>query len=387
VNTDIGKVLDRDALIEQARIDTGLTEFGDHSFIDALDRYLDGLCGEAKLSETGLAAEQMAVARLLANRLRIHDALARTPNAAEESVTNPVIIIGMPRSGTTKLHRMMARDVRFQTLPLWKILNPVPLGPDPDTRVEIAEGFVGMLRQESADFAAAHPMDAREVDEEEFLMEHTFLTYAAFYQARIPSYQAWVLKQNFDRWYREFHRLLQLMQNHDSAAGRRWLLKAPSHTAHLDKIFEYFPEAVIVHCHRDPQSVVPSLCGLIRAVRVLYSDQVDLEEIGAWALDHWPPLLELHTRQRDHWLAEGKTIIDVPYSRLVSDGLPVIEELYRRAGIEFSADARAAVVAWQDDNPQHRHGRHRYDMAEFGLSPDAIDREFAGYCERFGHLW
>lgn len=380
-------MLDRDELLEQARSATGLTEFGDMEFVDALDRYLDGLRTEARLSENGVIAVQMGVTRLLGNRLRIHDALTSSPAAADEVVTDPVIIIGMPRSGTTKLHRMMARDSRFQTLPLWKILNPVPLGVDPDPRIEIAEGFVGMLRQTSTDFAAAHPMAALEVDEEEFLMEHTFLTYAAFYQAHIPTYQTWVLAQNFDRWYREFHELLQFLQYDDAAAGRRWLLKAPSHTAHLDKLFEYFPDATVVHCHRDPQAVVPSLCGLIRAVRSLYSDHVDLPEIGTWALEHWPPLLDVHMEQRDRWLSHGKTIIDVAYGRLVDDGLPVIEEIYRQAGIDLVDDARQPMAAWQADNPQHKHGRHRYDLADNGLTVEAIDHGFASYTKRFGDLW
>lgn len=385
MSPDVTTPLGSDALMEAARAASGLVEFGDLGFVDRLDRYLDALRREARLSETGVAAEQGQLTRLLINRLRVHDALTRNPDAAKETVTDPVVIIGMPRSGTTKLHRLLARDDGFQILPLWKILNPVPLTPsgEPDTRVEVADQFVGMLHQLSPTFAAAHPMDAREPDEEEFLMEQVFLSFAAFYLARVPSYQEWALKQDFDPWYRELHQILQYLQHTDGTAGKPWLLKAPSHTGHMDKIFQYFPNATVVHCHRDPQATVPSLCGLIRAARSLYSDSIDLPELGDWALDHWPAQFDIYLEQRERWEARGKTFIDVAYPDLVADAMPIAEDIYAASGRPLSAEARRRMRAWQDDNPQHKHGRHRYDLDEYGLTPARIDDSFATYRTRF----
>jgi hypothetical protein len=377
-----------DALMEAARAASGLAEFGDLGFVERLDRYLDALSREARLSETGVQAEQGQLTRLLINRLRVHDALTRNPDAAKETVTDPVVIIGMPRSGTTKLHRLLARDDGFQILPLWKILNPVPLAPEgePDPRVGMAEEFVGMLHELSPTFAAAHPMDAREPDEEEFLMEQVFLSFAAFYLARVPSYQEWALAQDFDPWYSELHQILQYLQYSDGTSGKPWLLKAPSHTGHMDKIFEYFPNATVVHIHRDAQSTVPSLCGLIRAARGLYSDRIDLPELGDWALDHWPTQFDIYIEQRGRWESAGKTFIDVAYPDLVADAMPIAEDIYDRSGRPLTDDARAQMQAWQDDNPQHKHGRHRYELDEYGLTTARIDNAFATYRERFKEI-
>lgn len=388
MSTDVTSLCSSDVLMEAARAESGLIDFGDLSFVERLDRYLVALGREARLSGTGVAAEQAQLTRLLINRLRVHDALSSNPDAAKETITDPVVIIGMPRSGTTKLHRMLARDDGFQTLPLWRILNPVPLAApgEADPRINIAEQFVGMLHQLSPTFAAAHPMDAREPDEEEFLMEQVFLSFAAFYLARVPSYQAWALRQDFDPWYSELRQILQYLQYSDRAAGRPWLLKAPSHTGHLDKIFEYFPDATVVHCHRDPRSTVPSLCGLIRAARSLYSDRIDLPELGDWAMDHWPEQLDIYMAQRDRWETEGKTFVDVGYRDLVADAMPIAEEIYRRSGRPLTDAARERMEAWQADNPQHKHGRHAYDLAEYGLSPARIDDGFATYRARFGDI-
>jgi hypothetical protein len=233
-----GSRLDAEQLIAEACNATGLSDFGDPDPRESLRQLVDSLNNEAALTPTGAMGKRAGLIRVLANRLWLNDAFRRDPQLAAERIRSPIVILGLPRSGTTKLHRMIAADPGMQKLPLWRLLNPVrtlapsPAGSTIDARVGAAQQFVEALRTRSPDTFAAHPMDALEPDEEYFGMELSFLSHLNTSSFHTPSYEAWLNAQSFVPWYHWLEKLLQYSQHCDGASGRPWVLR-PSPLGYL----------------------------------------------------------------------------------------------------------------------------------------------------------
>lgn len=385
-------LLDVDSLIRASREQTGLLDFGEPDVCEPLRQLIGSLNAEADLTVAGVHGQRASLTRLLINRLRIQRDLKAHPEIRDEVIVGPVIIVGLPRSGTTKLQRMMAADSQFQTLPYWRILNPArtearPLAPhESDPRIAIAEAHLAALRDLHPQFYAAHPMDAREPDEEEMMMEIILLGYLYPHVTRVPSFQAWVDTQPFDRWYQYLRTLLQYFQFQDGARGKPWLLKAPAHLGHMPLVFKYFPNATVVHCHRDTLSSVASLSGLVAAARRFYSERDEPAEVGRFVCDLWSRQMRRYVEDRAA-LGREDRFIDVPYHDVVAHACEVIARIYDTAGLQRSEQALAAMHRWEAANAQHKHGEHRYRLEDYGLSEAEVDRAFRPYCERFDRFF
>ena len=379
--------LDADELIAASRRATGLSEFGDIDPRESLLRLVRSLNEEARLTDDGVASKRGSLVRVLSNRLLLHDELVKNPRIADERIAGPITILGLPRSGTTKLHRMIAADPRMQKLPLWKLLYPVRAlapgpGSDVENRIAATEAFVKAIRQHNPALYAAHPMLALEPDEEYFAMEISFLAHINTSSFHTPSYEAWLDAQDFDNWYVWLKKLLQYVQYTDGGAGRPWVLKAPHHLGYLPKLLAHFPGVTVVHCHRDPAVVIASFCAMLHASRTATSRHVRPEDIGRYALRIYSRRMEAYLR--DRVVAERtNNFLDVPYQDIVRDAPAVIRKCYAAAGIALDADSTRAMQEWETSNRQHKHGEHRYALADFGIAEAEVAEVFGAYSARF----
>jgi hypothetical protein len=383
--------LDAQDLIAQAERATGLSDFGDPDPGESLRTLVHSLNEEASLTPTGAVGKGLSLVRVLANRLLLHDALRRSPSITAERIRSPIVILGLPRSGTTKLHRMIAADPVMQKLPLWRLLYPVralapPVtGTDIDARIQAATQFVEAMRTRSPEAYAAHPMFAEEPDEEYFGMELSFLSHLNTSSFHTPSYEAWLDRQPFDSWYVWLEKFLQYAQHVDGAAGRPWVLKAPHHLGYLPLLLEHFSDATVVHCHRDPTVAVSSFCALLHASRRSTSTRDDPGEVGRYALRTYGGRMRKYQQDRGT-LEQRHRFIDVRYEDIVGDASAVIARCYAAAGLPLSESSLAAMRGWEARNEQHKHGRHRYSLEDFGLTSVGVARVFGPYCARFAEF-
>ena len=383
--------LDMEEILSAARAASGLSDIDIPDILPGLKILLDSFVCEAKLSAAGIEAQRATLVGHVANRMRIEDIFKRHPEILKQEIRAPIIIVGLPRSGTTKLQRMMAANPDLQSLPLWRILNPAPLGPTPpggeDPRIAIAEQVEAAMRQYYPDFYAGHPMNAREPDEEVFMADQVLRGWTPCYAARVPSYESWLRQQDFGVWYDYLKKLLQLFQwqdgTGDATEGKRWLLKTCEHLPYMNDLFKVFPDATLVHCHRDPVTTTASLAALITAYTRMNSDVGTGEEAGRFTLSHLSKQMGGYMGQRP-LLEREHRFVDVAYAEIVNDIASAIERIHAVANIPLSDAARAAMRAWEAGNPAGKHGQHKYSLESLGLTETDIRTGFAGYLQRFG---
>ena len=383
----MSETLDPQQLIGASQQATGLTDFGEVDPRDSLWTLTRALNEEAGLTADGLSAKRASLIRVLCNRLLLQEAFTRNPRIGEETIVSPLVILGLPRSGTTKLHRMIAADPVMQKLPLWRLMYPVKaLAPGPgndiENRIAATEAFVDAIRTRNPSMFAAHPMLALEPDEEYFAMEISFQAQLNTSSFHTPSYQAWLDAQSFDNWYAWLKKYLQYVQFSDAGAGRPWVLKAPHHLAYLPLLFKYFPDATVIHCHREPLSAVASFCGLIHAARLGTSTRNEPNAVGRYSLDMNARRLERYLQDRAE-LENQHHFVDLAYGDIVHNARAAIARCYAAATLTISAASMAAMLAWEEANAQHKHGQHRYNLRDFGLAEAEVLDAFRDYTARF----
>jgi sulfotransferase family protein len=379
--------LESEAILAEARRRTGLSDFGDPAFREPLEVLLRSLREEARLNAVGRAMQFERNVGLLVNRLRTEDAHRRHPEIARIRIERPLVIVGLARTGTTMLHRMMASDPRWLALLWYESRNPAPFpaseGAPVDPRITDAEAEVAAMLAGSPDLIAAHPMDAHAPDEEIMLVEHAFTSWNPEAFCRVPSYSAHLDEIDLGPGYRYLLRLLQFLQWQKQRRGEtatRWVLKAPYHLGSLDELFGVLPDARIAMTHRDPVQTVPSLASLVRTLYVLGSDSVDALEIGAHWSQRWSRALERAIASR---AKREQAFLDVYYEDLVADPMAQVQRIYAHAGLELTDAARGAMKKWAVENERDRRPVHAYTLEEFGYTREGLRREFAAYCERF----
>jgi hypothetical protein len=258
--------LEAESILAEAREKTGLDDFGDESFREPMARLLRSMEEEAELSEVGRAMQRARLVGLLVNRLRAEDHFARFPEILDEEIREPLVIVGLARTGTTMLHRMIASDARMISLLWWESRNPAPFpesgegGRDP--RIADAEAEVAAMIEGAPDLVAMHPIEAEEPDEEIMLLEHSFFSTNPEAFINVPTFGAWLDEQDQTPGYVYLKKLLQFLQWQKKRAGgtgERWVLKTPHHLGFMNLLFEVFPDIRVVQTHRDPLQTIPSL--------------------------------------------------------------------------------------------------------------------------------
>lgn len=367
----------------------GLNDFGDPSFRPALATLCHALEREGRLSETGRQILRQKLVGHLVNRLRIERYFKDFPEIAREGVEAPLVIVGLPRTGTTRLQRLLSRDSRFYSMMFWESQFPVPL-PDetleqPTARIAQARGIVDYMVQSMPKLLAIHPMAAEEADEEVMLMEHSFLSAFDAY-ADIPTYVAWLDLQDQTPAYLFLRRCLKFLQwqkRKRGITGKRWLLKTPHHLLRMDILLRVFPGVQVIQTHRDPVESIPSIASFIDTLWRIYSDQPDPQAAG----QSWSQRMNrgLQFTMRVRKTAPGQ-FLDVPFRDTVKAPMDVVRGIYDFIGWPLTGEAEAAMRRWlAEDERAHASVAHDYAPEQFGLSAEQLRRDFSAYRERHIH--
>lgn len=367
-----------------AREQTGLHDYGDHSFVEPFERLVDAINETGSLDENGRAAFAGDMARLLGTRLGIQAAINDHPEIADEDVSDPIIITGLPRTGTTKLHRVLATDPGLQRLLLWQVLFPVPFGEDldPDPRVTITEQQVSAMVERHPELMAAHPLSTHEPEEDGLLLQLSFRTLNSGWISHAYSFVGWVTQQDQTPAYADLRRTLQYLQWQDGGRrGRPWLLKAPIHLNALDVIATTFPNATVVHCHRDLHQVIPSAANLYELMHGAYgAGHVELEQFGRNAL---LTALGWEANLAQRATVDPERILDVQYDEIRDDVGSVVRRILASRDATPTPELLDGIARWERENPQHLHGKPSYSLDRYGLTPAQVDEAFAAYTAFF----
>ncbi|MGU7775023.1 sulfotransferase family protein [Burkholderia sp. MR1-5-21] len=380
--------LDVESLIAEAITRAGgLTAFGDGPYREVLDVLCASLVNEANLSVRGAAMMREKLVGQLVNRLIVEEYCRRRPEIEAIAIDDPLVIVGLPRTGTTLLQRMLAVDPRFHSAAWWETRYPAPLAgetPDaPTVRIARAQAEVAQMIDCIPQILSIHPLDALLADEEFMLMEHSFVCAMDSY-ANVPSYTAWLARQDLTPVYAYLKRMLQFLQWQKAQRGvapaARWLLKTPQHLHALDVLCRVFPRAQVVLTHRDPAQTIPSMASMAHTLWQMYADDPDPRVVGAQWNAGMARAIGAAMAARDALPADR--FLDVRFEDTVANPLGVAEAVYRFAGMPLDAGARAAMQDWLARNGREKRAAHDYSIARFGFTDAQLAHDFAAYRAR-----
>lgn len=378
-----------ESLIAEARTRTGgLEDLGPGPFLEPLRLFVSSLERDARLNPVGqYIARERALAHIV-NRLSYVNDRKRYPEIARQKIVKPVFIIGLGRTGSTILHDILAQDPANRAPLTWEVTFPSP-PPETDTfltdpRIAQCEAGFPPMDERREKFKAMHPMGAQLSQECVVMMGDAMCTPLFHNQFRVTQYQDWVDRVgDWAHVYDFHHRQLQHLQS--GHAGDRWVLKTGAHMWGLEYLLKTYPDARIVFTHRDPVKSLTSYASLTALVRSMGSDQVDKLEVAA----DWNPRLK---RALEHAIAVRSAMkypqalfYDMKFSDFIRDQFAVVSKIYEAFSLPMTVEAAARMKWFIADNPQGKHGIHRYSPEDYGIEPEIVRREFRPYIERF-HL-
>jgi len=379
-----GLALTPDGLMAAARERTGLSEFGSAPLAEPLGALCRSLNEELEFHALGRGYLYEQLVGLLATRLRLEALWAAHPEILDLPVERPIVIIGLPRSGTTILHRLLAHDPDKRSAPFWEQVMPLPLGdptaaqPQPDPRIALVQRSIDTLYTMAPDLRQMHEVLVDEPDEDLSLLVFAFASLQFEWSYRVPGYSRFYQAADHREGYRYFRRVLQTLQW--LRGGRRWVLKAPQHLEQLGPLLAAFPDATLVQTHRDPVSAVISLSSLTTYGCRRYFDHPNPHAVGA----HIAAIVErLLRRGVDDRPADDPRFVDIQFTDLLADPIGCVRRIYAAAGDDLSDAAAARMSAWIADNAQEKHGRHDYAAEDFGLDAADLRRRLAFYQARY----
>jgi hypothetical protein len=359
---------------------TGLSDFGADDYTDGLAALLDSIAQEAALTALGAKAQRAILRGALTARLCGEAAWQAYPDYAGVPVERPVFVTGLPRTGTTALHRLLTADPASQGLEVWLAQVPQPRPPRgtwPDNPVfqQIQAGF-SRHHEEHPEFMGLHYMAADQVEECWQLLQQSMRSISFETLAYLPGYSTWLRKQDWSGAYLRHRRNLQMIGLHD--AGRRWVLKNPSHLFALDALLVAYPDALVIQTHRSPRTAIASACSLAAHASAGWSPVFTDAVIGRTQLDLWARGLSLFTSERARH--DPAQFCDVRYDDLVADPVGTVEAIYGHFGLPLTGAAADAVRSLAAASASSRPGGesgHRYTLGDFGLTGEEVDDRFA----------
>lgn len=372
---------DAEALLEEARRATGLSDFGPADFREGLRVLCETYAGTARLTERGARRTRRRLVQLLATRLRVEEAKRRHPEILERPIRRPVYLTGLPRTGTSALFNLLARDPAARPLLLWEAIfpDPIELAPgEPDPRYEAIKAHYERGREKNPEFTKIHYASADTPEECVMLLAHTFRDVQLGVEPLMEPYASWFRRQDLRPAYAYYRGLLQMLDW--QRPGERWLLKSPAHLWALDVLVEMFPDACLVLTHRNPLECIGSYCSMIEAL-MAEREGLDPRQLGETVLEYLARSLERGLAARDR--SDPDRFLDVDYRDLVDDPLGVARRIHAHFGLPLPAEAEAAMARHVREHPRGRHGTHEYGLEPYGLSPGRIRERLAFYLDRF----
>ena len=368
-----------DQLLKQSKRRAGLSDFGDDRFREGLRVLVDSFTVLGTAHTFGRVYFNEYCTSLLVNRLKLQDDFKRHPEILQVPVQRPLMVTGLPRSGTTLLHRLLSEDPAGRTMRMWETFELAP-APEPatyltDPRIALARKRIALLFSLSPRLATAHEFSAESPEEDNTLFATGFAAGFNGFFFDVPEYMRWLEAQDLRPGYLEHKKQLQYLSW--KLRGEHWILKAPAYMFGLDSLLSVYPDANIVVTHRDPLRVMPSLCSLATAFRSIITDEIDLRKIG-------DEFLQAFSRAPTRMIAarettDPKRFLDVSYDQLIADPIGTVRAICAHFGYDFTPQYEARARRYLAENPQHKHGVHKYALSDFGLTADRVTSAFTDY--------
>ena len=377
--------LDEESLLAQATKNAGLSDFGDAGFSEPLRVLLASFENEAALTLLGRIIARSDAVRTLENRLRFVDTLKRNPEIIEAPVRQLLFILGLPRTGTTILHELLAQDPANRVPMTWEVMHPWPPPEratyETDPRIAQVEKHFSGVDKIIPNFKSMHPMGALLPQECVAITQHEFATMIYPTTHAVPSYQRWLDAADMRPVYASHRRWLQYLQWRCPA--ERWVLKSPGHLWALDALLAVYPDARIVQTHRDPLKVIASLASLVTLLRGMASDRIDSSAIGAEWTVRLAQGLEKTMQVRATGVLHDDQVFDMQFTEFIADEIAMVRRIYAHFGMQLTTEAESRMRRFLAANPKDKHGAHRYTLAQSGLDPEVEGRRYAAYQQRY----
>jgi hypothetical protein len=378
--------LDVDGIVADARNATGMYAFEDETLLDRLAAQVAAIEADVGLSGLGRYVVRDRLIGLLKARLRFEDFVRRHPESLEIELAPPVIVVGLPRSGTTHLVNLLAADSRFRSMPWWEVIEPVPvMGDGPgrdglDPRYQRCVTTHQSMASVAPLVALMHDRPPWSIEEDCELVDLDLCSYTLEWHARVPMWRDFYLGLDQRAHYAFLRRELQVLSY--LRGPNRWVLKTPQHLEQLGPLLETFPDATVAFTLRDPVAVLQSALTMLA-----YGDRVRRVEIEADDLaSYWVDRIErlLRAAVRDADLIPTERRVDVEFGEFMADDLAMATRILGVAGLEVTEQARSELTTYLAGNPRGKEGRVIYDLrGDFGLEPADLHERFAFYYEAF----
>jgi hypothetical protein len=362
-----------------AEAGTGATDFRDRSFLPNLEKTLE-IPTRLELSPRGLMGVHANFTRFLVNRLRWEADVEKHPEILDEDVSDALIVLGLPRSGTTKLQRFLSADPNVFATPAWAMFNPAPLPGeqrgDPTPRRQWASAMMAAVTNTGETYQVMHEFAADEADETSFIPLAQFDNVMQFITTPDYRHLEWtrsVSRVPSQAYLKEMLKYLQWQSG--GKQGRPWVLKNPGNTGEFLEMLEVFPNATFVISRRDLYRTMGSSMRMGTEILQNTFDPLDPGFVGQYTVDYWAYELQRYLEQR-RTMGSQVRLLETDYNRCVSDGLGVARELYELAGLPWTREGEAAMRQWDIDNPRHKLGSYGYDLEDYGWSEARIDEAF-----------
>lgn len=350
--------------------------------VGGLQALLSALQQDAGLSPFGVLAARWDIDRFLTNLERLAAEAARTPTIHTEPIAAPLVVTGLPRSGTTFLHGLLAEDPENQTIRCWQAVHPYPqAGSRKDARVSRVARQLRWFGLLAPSLRSIHPLDSQAPQECTEVTAHVFQSLRFETTHDVPSYRAWLDRHGHDCAYHFHRRFLQHLQHQHGR--QRWALKCPDHVFALGALHAAYPDARVVFVHRDPLKVLPSVANLTDVLRAPFALRTDPAKIGRQVLRDWSRGADIMIAAGRGWSFGSPEPFHVQYNEIVAEPLETVRRLYRHFGLTLQPAALERIAGRASAKPDGGYGRNVYNPAEYGLDVEEMRETFRGYMDHF----
>jgi hypothetical protein len=377
---------DPEGIVRDAEAATGLSNLLDPSVLERMAAQASATDADAELSGLGRMVVRNRLVTLLSSRLRFDDFITRYPEALEVELEPPVIVVGLPRSGTTHLVNLLAADSRFRSMPWWEVQEPLPImGDHPgrngiDPRYQRAYAEWEITKVMAPITTVFHDRPPWSIEEDCELNDLDFCGYTLEWHARVPAWRDYYFTLDQERHYAFLRQELQVLSF--LRGPNRWVLKTPQHLEQIGPLMATFPDATIAFTLRDPVATFQSAVTMLAYADRTRRTRVGADELAAYWLDRYEVLLRAAVRDA-HLIADAQRV-DVEFGEFMSDDVAMAIKILETAGLEISETVRKELADYMAGNPRGKDGKVVYDLrADFRLDPDELHERFAFYFEAF----